>query len=105
MDEATRTIRYWPTAEASATLARMLADYLVKEGVHVEWTPPSDDEERNLAEDIGSGVASGVGSGVLLMVIKGEVRRITEALRKFRTVAPQAKFDVEPDDGGFLPDE
>jgi hypothetical protein len=90
----TRTVIYrgqppWHTA---------LVQFLRTEGVHVEWSPPDEDEPRGIGAD-----ANDV---VVYLVSTGTLAAITYAVRKFRNYAAESKSKVEvegePDDGGFL---
>ena len=92
--EVTRTIIYrgkppWHTA---------LVQFLKEEGVLVEWSPPTEPEERGIGAD--------VNDVVVYLVCTGTAAAIRYAVRKFRNFGPRSKGKVEvegePDDGSFL---
>jgi hypothetical protein len=95
--DATRTIVYrgkppWHTA---------LVQFLEEEGVHVEWSPPAEEEPRGLGADAHQVVVS--------LITTGTTVAIAAAVRRFRKFGPKDKGEVEvkddgggPDDAGFL---
>jgi hypothetical protein len=93
--DVTRTLTYrgkppWHTA---------LVQFLKEEGVQVEWSPPAEEERRDL-------LGADANQVVVSLVCSGALAAIIAAVRKFRNFGPRSKGKVEiegePDDGGFL---
>jgi hypothetical protein len=95
VEVVTRTITYrgnppWHTA---------LVQFLEKEGVRVEWSPPAEAEERGI-------FGADANEVVVSLISTGTAAAIAYAVHRFRNYGPRSKGKVEiegePDDGGFL---